>query len=105
MRFRAHSRIWREIAHAPEEVGRWAMGWVQAAQAPGATLSEVTEGASPLKGREFRGCHVRKWRRKIPRGEYRLVFCAGEDEVFFLALQPRGDDYKTARRRIRALPR
>ena len=104
MRFDARSRIWREIERAPKEVGQWAMGWIQAAQKPGATLSEIIEGASPLKGREFRNYYVRKWRRKVPHGEYRLVFHATGEEVVFVSLKPRGDDYKAARRRIRALP-
>ena len=104
MRFDAHPRLWREIERAPKEVGQWAMGWMQAAQEPGATLSEIIEGAFPLKGGNSRNCYVRKWRRKIPHGEYRLVFRANEEGVFFFSLEPRGGDYKIARRRIRALP-
>ena len=105
MRFEAVPRVWREIERAPKDVGQWAMGWVQAAQKPGATFAEVTEGASPLKGGDFRNCYVRKWRRRVPHGEYRLVFYADGEKVIFASLEPRGDDYKVARRRIRALPR
>ena len=105
MRFEAVPRAWRDIDRAPKSVGQWAMEWVRTAQNPGATLAEITEGASPLKGGEFRNCYVRKWRRKVPHGEYRLVFHATEERVVFFSLEPRGGDYKTARRRIRALPR
>ena len=105
IRVEVHSRVWREIARAPEDVGRWAAEWVKAAQAPGANFSEITQGASALKGRDFRGCFARKWRRKKPHGECRLVFYADENEVTFFSLEPRGGDYKIAQRRIRALPR
>ena len=81
----------------------WAMEWVEAAQAPGATFSEITQGASPLRGRNVRNYYVRRWRRKKPHGEYRLVFRATEEEAVFVSLEPRGGDYKTALRRIRAM--
>ena len=92
----------KDLKSAPAEVRNWALDWMEAASAPGATFASVTNGASPMKGGEFRDCFVRKWR-KGPHGEFRLVFRATEDEVMFFALDPRGDDYKTARRRVRAL--
>ena len=104
MRFRAHPRFDRDLARAPADIRAWALDWAEAAGRPGATLAEITEGASPLKGGDFRNCYVRKWRRKVPHGEYRLVFYADKEKAVFASLEPRGDDYKTARRRIRALP-
>ena len=103
IRVGAHPRFWREIDRAPEEVKAWAAKWVKAAQAPGAAFSEMTQDASPMKGRNARDHYVHKWRKKKPHGEYRLVFRAAEEEVFFVWLGPRGDDYKTALRRIRAM--
>ena len=105
MRVRVHPQFDRQAERTPAAIRAWAADWVEAAQKPGATLAEVTEGASPLKGGDFRGCYVRKWRRKVPHGEYRLVFRAAGEEAYFFSLEPRGDDYKAARRRIRALPR
>ena len=105
MRFKAHHRFDRDLSKAPAEISAWALDWAEAAKVPGATISQITEGASPLKGRDCRDCYVRKWRKKKPSGEYRLVFCADEEEVTFVALEPRGGDYKIAQRRIRALHR
>lgn len=105
MRFRAHRQFDRDLNRAPADVCEWAMKWADAAKSPGATLAEVIEGASPMKGGNFRNCYARKWRRKTPHGEYRLVFYADEEETVFFSLEPRGSDYKIARRRIRALPR
>ena len=51
----------------------------------------------------MRNYYVRKWRRKKPHGEYRLVFRATEEVVVFVSLEPRGDNYKIALRRIRAM--
>ena len=103
IRVETHPRFWRDVRDAPKEAGDWAEEWVAAAKAPGATLSEITQGAFPLKGGRFRGYHVRKWRRKRPHGEYRLVFFAAGDKVEFTSLEPRGADYKIAGRRIRAI--
>ena len=105
MRFKAHSRFYRDLLKTPAEISAWALSWAAAAEIPGATLSEITQGASPLKGRDVHNCFVRKWRKKKPHGEYRLVFRATKEEVVFVALEPRGSDYKIAQRRIRALPR
>ena len=104
MRVETHRQFDRKLDRVPGDIRAWALGWVNAAKKPGATLAEVTEGASPLKGEGFRNCYVRKWRRKIPHGEHRLVFRATEEDALFFSLEPRGDDYKAARRRIRALP-
>ena len=103
IRVEAHPQFWRQVARAPKEAEAWAAEWVRAAQSSGATLSEITQGASALKGRDFRDCFVRKWRRKKPHGEYRLVFHATEEAVVFVSLEPRGGDYKIALRRIRAM--
>ena len=103
MRVTTHRQFDRQLDKVPGDIRAWALDWMEAAKKPGATLSEIIEGASPLKGREFRNYYVRKWRRKVPHGEYRLVFHATGEEVVFVSLKPRGDDYKAARRRIRAL--
>ena len=105
MRVDAYRRLSRDLEKSPAEVHAWALGWMEAAKKSGATFSEVIADAAPMKGGDFRGCYVRKWRRKAPHGEYRLLFRADEEEVTFISLEPRGSDYKIARRRIRALPR
>ena len=107
MRVTTHRQFDRQLDKVPGDIRAWALDWMEAAKKPGATLSEIIADASPLKGRDFRNCYVRKWRRKVPHGEYRLVFRVnevGEEVVVFFSLEPRGDDYKAARRRIRALP-
>ena len=93
----------RALLKAPEPVRQWALDWVEAAEASGATLSDVLKGSEGLKGGHFRNCRARKWRRKIPHGEFRLVFRAEGESVIFFSLDPRGDDYKTAARRARAM--
>ena len=103
MRFRAHPKFDRDLSKAPAEVCAWALSCAAMVESPGATFSQITEGALPLKGKDVRNYFVRKWRKKKPHGEYRLTFRATEEEAFFVALEPRGDDYKITRRRIRAL--
>ena len=103
MRVRTLNQFDRDVAKAPAPVREWALDWVAVAEKPDATLAEIEAGAPPMKGGEFRGCRVRKWRRKFPHGEYRLLFRTGDDEVLFFALRPRGDAYKVAARRLRAV--
>ena len=93
----------REWTKIPAPIREWAQGYIDAAEAPDATEADVIDGASRLKGGLFRGSYVRKWRHKFPHGEYRLVFRVENDKVTFVSLDPRGDDYKTAARRLRAL--
>ena len=105
MRVLFHPRFNREWPKTPRPIREWAAGWIQAAQAPNASLSDVLEAAEKLKGGDFRDCHALKWRRKKPHGEHRLVFEADEerDTVIFFHLGPREDDYKTAARRVRTM--
>ena len=105
IRVETNSRFWRDVRDAPKDVGIWAAMHVDAAKAPDATFSQFIAGATPLKGGDFRGSYVHKWRRKRPHGEYRLVFIANEEEIRFISLEPRGADYKIAGRRIRAMLR
>ena len=106
MRVGVHPRLDRDLLKVPVDVYAWTLDWIDAAkQSPELTLAAAIEGASRLKSGEFRNCYVRKWRRKASHGEYRLVFRATEDQVFFFSLEPRGSNYKIARRRIRAVPR
>ena len=90
----------RALRKLPREVGDWASGWVDAAESPDATPDSVTADAVPLRA-NLRGWFARKYRGS-PQGEWRLVFqVRGDDEVYFLWLGPRGDDYKTAGRLAR----
>ena len=102
---RSLTELKKELRKTPAPIREWALDWIQAAKSPDATLSGALEGATALKGPDFRNCHVRKWRRKIPHGEYRLVFKveSEEEEITFVHLGPREDNYKTAARRARAL--
>ena len=105
MRVKIGSGFDREWSKTPAPIREWAKSWIDAAKSPDATVAGVLDGAMALKGGNFRNCHVRKWRRKIPHGEYRLVFKveAEEEKVIFVHLGPREDDYKTAARRARAM--
>ena len=99
MRVELHPKLDRQLDKAPAEVREWALDWIEAAESPDATLESVVADASPLKG-DMRGYFARKWRRGA---EYRLVFRASEDDgARFISLEPRGGDYKIAKRRIRA---
>ena len=92
----------RELGRVPAPVREWALDWIDAADAPDATLSGVLKGSEGLKGGTFRNYYVRKWRRK-GQGEHRLVFMAEGETVTFVHLGPREDDYKTAARRARTM--
>ena len=98
-----HPRFDREWKKIPVPIREWAAGWIKAAKSPDATLSSVLDGAEALKGGNFRSYYARKWRRK-GHGEHRLVFKAEGEEVRFVNLAPREDDYKTAARRAREIP-
>ena len=103
MRVTAHQRFDRELYESPAEVHAWAMDWMESVKASGADFRQVIADASPLKGRNARDHYVRKWRRKKPHGEYRLVFRATKEEAHFVWIGPRSDNYKIALRRIRAM--
>ena len=102
MRVVRRSAFDRQLERVPAPVREWALGWVDAANAPEATLSDVLKGADRMKGGNFRNCYARKWRKR-PQGEFRLLFRAEEDKVIFFALVPREDNYRTAARLARAL--
>ena len=104
MRFTTHPKFDRELSKAPSDVHAWAVDWMESVKASGAGFRQVIADASPMRGGNVRNYYVRKWRRKKPHGEYRLVFRATEEVVVFVSLEPRGDNYKTALRRIRAMP-
>ena len=72
----------RELGRVPAPVREWALDWIDAADAPDATLSGVLKGSEGLKGGTFRNYYVRKWRRK-GQGEHRLVFMAEGETVTF----------------------
>ena len=103
MRFTTHPKFDRELSKAPADVYAWAVDWMESVKKGGASFRQIVADASPLKGRDLRDHYVRKWRRKKPHGEYRLVFYATEEDVVFVSLESRGGDYKTAIRRIRAM--
>ena len=103
MRFSTHPKFDRELSKSPADVYTWATGWMESVKTSGADFHQIIADASPLRGRNVRNYYVRKWRRKKPHGEYRLVFRATEEDVVFVSLEPRGGDYKTALRRIRAM--
>ena len=93
----------KDLRKTPAPIQEWALDWIEAAKSPDATLSSVLDGAEALKGGNFRNYYARKWRRK-GHGEHRLVFKAEGEEVRFVNLAPREDDYKTAARRAREIP-
>ena len=110
MRVLFHPRFDREWPDIPQPIREWAEGWIRAAQAPNASLPDALKGAEKLKGgkrkskRKLQNCYVRKWRRKFPHGEYRLVLKAEEekepDQIMFVCLGPRESVYETAARRM-----
>ena len=103
MRVDLHPRFWRAARKVPDDVKGWAAGWVEAAKSPDATRESVTADSHALKGGALRGWHARKYRDRRMGGEYRMVFEATDDGVYFLSLDPREDDYRSAARKAKGM--